>query len=207
MSVAIIHGESNILSSLPELSLHANVIIFNDINKNLHLFIKHLLNTLKVSEDRDDFLKKLPINNPLNDMGDFDWVGEQISKDPAGLGDKHFLSSDERFSLCKEKVDQLTFGYTHINAFDEEQCKIFAKILDQYNTEVTLLNISNINHYDTNNQLQTTIPILTNERNDCLVMYSSGAKVQLFSRLTDSVHMYLRNIDLNYFSGKKTKKK
>jgi hypothetical protein len=65
--VGLLIGESYILSSLPELSRHCDTIIMNDISTMTTKYCRFLIDTLRNSHSREEFIQKYCDNFPLEE--------------------------------------------------------------------------------------------------------------------------------------------
>lgn len=179
--VAILTGESKLLSILPELSLHADSVLCNDINTDMHKHTRFLIECLKKSANRNEFIdnyqKKTDgeYDNPATTNETMTSLLSDLTNSYAG--EKFFLSSDERFFVCKKALEKLHFSWSHINLYDPYQCQVLKQILQEHHALITLLNLSNLHSYalDSRESYKQAINILT-ANNPCpIIMYSLGS--------------------------------
>lgn len=131
--VALLVGESNLLSILPEVGLHADIILCNDINSDLNRYTQFLVQCLVQSSTRKDFEEHYKKHengrycNPLSDRLNIDEQWENLTNN--WIFEKHFLASDERFALCKEQLSKLKIVWHNANLFNTSDCLELSKIL------------------------------------------------------------------------------
>ena len=185
--VALLFGESNILSILPELLRHnIQLVVTADINKFLHQHIKDLIKCLTSpdSVSRDTFLAtyKAICPNGIRHKSCFHGcdVNFQLDDFTAHLEREktnpyHFLSSEARYQECKKAALQLTFANINFDLMSIYDCKRLQSFFKNYNMEFRLCNFTNIHNYDRTSMLPATIRILQTVTNrDCVVMFSSA---------------------------------
>ncbi|VEB35400.1 Uncharacterised protein [Legionella sainthelensi] len=147
--VALLVGESNLLSLLPEIGLHADVILCNDINSDLNRYTQFLVQCLAQSSTRKEFeeyYKKQENGqycNPLAYNINEEW--KKLADN--WINEKHFLSSDARFALCKEQLSKLKIVWHNANLFNTFDCLELSKILKKYQAVITLINVNNLHMY------------------------------------------------------------
>ncbi len=79
VKVALLTGESNIISMLPAIEIHAHIVILNDVNERVHLHTKFMLNCFRESKTINEFNKNYMINNPVIDQyTNEDYVKEEL---------------------------------------------------------------------------------------------------------------------------------
>ena len=209
LKVALVVGESNILSMLPELIIHADLIICADLNgavlkhNAFMLFCLRKANTIE--EFRDLYTRLHPFKTINRKDKLIEYSGDKFYADLTDdlqSVEKHFLFSPERFQACKNAAEKLSFIMLVINMFNLDQCNTLSKILQEINALMVLLNLTNLQHYDHHNTLKHN-PILLNniDPKATMIMYSVGYssqhdKVSLLSRVSFGVEGYFRL--LNY---------
>ena len=164
--VALLFGESYLLSLLPELySIGIRVIISADINPDMAEHIKHMLLCLGKAKDRKDFIKLYNQDNPIENkietwLETFDsnvtisnkealsqTIKGDIGSSKKSLKKYHFLSSEKRFNECKIYAKKLMFSQIHLDITHDEQCAQLARLLRKNNCEIALCNFTNIHDY------------------------------------------------------------
>lgn len=139
--VALVVGEGNIASLLPELERISDAVIFVDFDGKVLEHISYLLKCLKESNSIDDFKEKYRKNCPEKDP-DFHL------KSWGTLTEKYcFLSSEERFLRCKRATEKLSYGFSGLNFSDENQMMNFSEYLKQNKLEVVYANFTNVHQY------------------------------------------------------------
>lgn len=204
-SAAILFGESNFISLLPELSKHASLIILADIEPTLHLHTMHLLSCLEKSNSIEEFRELYAVNNPVynekiefNDIEDrstlryVPWMFDSIVKNliDYSLDRFHFLESNERFLLCKEASSRVIITNVCVDLFNVVHCFRLKTILEKNDLALSLCNFTNIHEYDSNKSLAVSIPFLLNQSSNCFLMYSKNLRTRLALSRDD----YLLNI-------------
>lgn len=208
--VALLFGESNFLSILPEISKHVDLIILADIEAKQHQHTKHLLECLSKSNTPDEFKNNYINNNPLANLAIkdddnvsvltiqllIDMLTGKLGATKLSLQDYHFLNSLERFNECKMVSNQVKFAHMHFNLLDKNQCKLFSELLINFNAILTFCNLTNIHDYDNEYRLPKTVPIVLHGSPNCFVMYSTNKEKCNF--LTNNIEDYLKNTDWNH---------
>ncbi|MFA5960857.1 MAG: hypothetical protein WC785_10120 [Tatlockia sp.] len=183
--IALLTGESNILSILPEIRLHADLVLLNDVNTSMHLHTQFLLDCLSKSSSKGEFKqhymekKGAYYCNPL--VGKVtDNVNLTINKLWSNLtftdtGNKHILRSGERFDSARQALNQLAFSWASINFFDATGSQILQDILNSHNAVITLFNLTNLHHYAPRRNVAKTMltPLVKNNLHSIL-LYSIG---------------------------------
>lgn len=202
--VAVLFGESHFLSILPELSQHADLIIFADIEHKLHEHIKHLLRCMRNSTTCEEYLKNYMINNPLEnatidtalsslalldrhptpfdqeeDLSGSPYTTEILKKlllIKDACFPEFFLNSEVRFNQCKNAVNKFSFAHIQLDLMDRVQCQELAQLLTHYRARITFCNLSNIHDYDNDmERLKVSVPLLLANSPDCLIMYATNS--------------------------------
>lgn len=98
LSVGLIVGSGAWQSILPELEPHIDILLFTDIDPRIHQYVSMSSIFLERSETLADYRKAL---DPL--LKEMD-RGERLEfdKERESLGNFHFLSSDERYTLVRQ---------------------------------------------------------------------------------------------------------
>lgn len=101
-----------------------------------------------------------------------------------------FLHSEERYALCKEKLEQIETAYFCASLLSLEQVQMLTECLgaSEFPCSIELLNISNLREYCTEdlekNQLQSNVNLLTRfnrseEEDNPIILYSGLYKGEL----------------------------
>lgn len=292
--IGFVIGESYINSSLPELALHCDLIVMNDIDFRNSQHTQFLIETLRNSANRKDFYKQyFSTDNPIPDhyfldtapyllgikenvydkkgtlvpimerhasnqglrsikvmnpkthkekdlyfrMGrspEFKVIvykkkGESyhevqegiplkyrhrflhdflVTTQPKAVGAKHFLGSKKRYTDCREAAKKLQFSFTNINILEQTTMESFSDLLNQNNAEITLLNISNVHQYDTENYLRETLSTLPIPANTLIITSGENTlKTSLFDTLQSNLHIGLKNFIFTMASENSTRER
>lgn len=210
--VALLFGESRFLSLLPELSLHADVIIFADIEPKQHNHIKHLLSCMQKSTTIKEYINNYAINNPLENIeidstlsksAIWPWYeDENLSGTPytteiltnlLHISGKQFsdffLNSEERYNQCKNAANKLSFAHIQLDLMNHIQCQELAQLLSNYHAKITFCNLSNIHDYDNSmERIKVSVPLLLTNSPDCLIMYATNSYQANISNLLNDYY-------------------
>ncbi len=158
--VAILVGESNFLSLLPELALHADLVVFADSDPFLIAHVAHMKKCFDDASSPDEFLKYYQINHPIDGQmfiaSPEDWFIEKAErfcgilvehKELDGCNEFYFLASEERYQACKQAFNNLLFTQIKVNLFDQESLLACSALFKQFDAEVTLCNLTNVLEY------------------------------------------------------------
>jgi hypothetical protein len=213
--IALLFGESRLLSILPEFAKHVNIIITADIEYNLHAHTKHLLRCLKNASSIKEFIELYKTNNPVQDVSSWniDVLLEGLNGEQANdsLREYHFLSSDYRFQQCKDALSKLAFVNINLNLLDKSECEKLSVILDKHSACLSICNFTNIHQYDSSpmhEYIKSTTEILLQNSPDCFFMYSTGPSYNLntnfsvcknnYFNLTETYSNPTNNISMGY---------
>ncbi len=176
--VALLFGESNFLSIMPELSMHADLILLADIEGNIHAHNQHLLNCFDQSNNIGEFCQNYEKNNPIEKI--LEHTDKPISlekiycdnfRSPT-LKNYCFLSDTERFNQCKESYKNLSFFSIHYDLGNQEKSSELAHILNQHGAKLTLCNFTNIHDYIPYKILCESVQNLLKYSENYFIMYS-----------------------------------
>lgn len=216
--VAILFGESDFLSKLPELSLHADIIFLADINPDIHKHTRHLLNCLLSAENPKEFDELYCKNNPIENKrtaasgainGKMDGLMRCLHNRKLTLGEYHFLQTQERFEKCREAAKKLGFINGDLNLMDVEQCYKLACLLKSKSAIISVCNLTNIHQYDEHRYIGISVPTLLHESPNCIVMHSNNfnhsnnPKKGMLSTVSIGLKEYYKN-DASIFFPKKS---
>ncbi|MCW7552407.1 hypothetical protein NX722_07050 [Endozoicomonas gorgoniicola] len=148
--VALLVGESSLLSSLPELSQRCDIVLLTDYD---HLLLhsqlerlKFIMNCKSVS-DEDSFFEELH-SNIANKLGvkksELDRDGDYYK---TRQGESWAFSSDERLAEMKDAVNKLQFVPVCLNLFCKESLKKLGAVLQESGAQVKTVNLTNIFDY------------------------------------------------------------
>lgn len=155
--VAILFGESNFLSMLPELSIHAELILLADIEPRLHKHNKILLEAFEKANDIKTFNDLYPaiysknfgnINAAITSDIQSRSVRELLDERKKSLGEYHFLANQKRFEKCKEAYKKVLLQRIVFDLLSPKDCHHLAEILRQEHGVITVCNFTNIHNYD-----------------------------------------------------------
>lgn len=191
LNAALLFGESHFLSMLPELRKHVRYVLLADIEPRLFLHTMHLLQCITKASNIKDFLVRYSYNNPIE--------GEKLENPAIGfsnilnaphlteiltnkdwgmpyyLGEYYFLSSEERYVVCKEAASQLLFSFIQFDLTDVTQCQRLSNTLYDNSINLKLCNFSNIHEYDENmDKIRISVPVLLSKATDYQIMYTTN---------------------------------
>jgi hypothetical protein len=145
--IGIVIGNSCIISLIPD--IQADDILLLDIQpiiQNFILYIKNLI--LNTSERNFEETKKNIIKNIENYEKRYHVSRDEgLQLEMAVLGDKHFLSSETRFNLCKQALKEKDLLPVQINLFDEKAMQKFSQLLNKEKLQISFLNLTNVSEY------------------------------------------------------------
>ena len=145
LNVAILIGESNIISMLPAIELHASIVICNDINSNLNSHTQFMIDCLKKSKTREEYESIYNMNNPVvNTLYSVEELKAELSARAGYAKESYFLFSEERYLACKSAAHRLEFVWTEIDLFNIEQCRLLASAIDAHNAVIKIINFNNL---------------------------------------------------------------
>lgn len=185
--VAILFGESNFISMVPFLR-DIDLVILADINAELHAHTLYLLDKIRSSNSRNDFLEKYRNNSSNFSLEQSELLRQLnrqkskfLSDEASGAESKenrHFMNSEENFLECKiliesKKITRICFNVLHRNS-----CKEIRKIFNEYNAKIRLVNITNIGTYDECG-LPLSLRELINEENTDIIYSNSLLQASL----------------------------
>jgi len=180
--VAMLTGESNIISILPEIIKHVDFIICNDIDKAVILHTRHMLACLSKANSCKEYLtlysrehpldKIKTIKPPISKLKIKDFV-KNLKQSQKSSGMLHFLSSEDRFLQCKKIAGNIRIVFTRLNLFDEQSCQIFSNIVLQ-KAKFTVMGLSNLHDYDSKKVLNNILEKHFHLEKDILILYSTG---------------------------------
>lgn len=183
--VALLFGESNLISMLPELSKHVDVIITADIDKLPLKNVQLLLECLKISESPNEFkinyiknFKTIPDKSPQ----DYELLDSELRK--MSLKDYFFLDNLPRFIECKKAAEKLIFAGIQLDLLDSERCDHLSNILAEQDATIALCNFTNIHEYGGKDDIKNSALYLLKNSPDCLVMHSDFSKLSPTPRET-----------------------
>ena len=169
-AVALLVGESNILSLLPDLATKVTIILCNDINPRMnahtHLLIKCLLETTDIEEFRHLYFSECELMGiERAEIEDHMQTAEQ------DLGGAYVLSSPERFQVCQDAARKLTFVWASIDLLCQQEVQLLVDTLHGYKANISFMNVSNIHHYCDEYLLAENLKILLQGKN-AYIMFS-----------------------------------
>lgn len=187
---------------MPELSLHADLILLADIEPNLHKHTEHLRHCFVKSRTPNEFIYnysiKNPIANPLLDKSEIliqDFL-EELKSRKSSLHGYHFISSQQRFDECKNAENKLAFAHINFNLLGTDDCpnpcRILSDLLKKHNAILTFSNLTNIHQYcsDRRDQLERNVNSLFQDAKDYFVMYSIYGEKYIEAQISDSLTEY-----------------
>lgn len=184
LRVALIFGESHILSMLHTLSNYVDVVILADIEPKLHYHTQHMLQCLRASNTIDEYIQNYKKDNPVQSLEyhKVKLTSNQIADqhffyNKSLVGDSYFLSTQEVFFQNKAGLNAVDIIHISLNLGDSEHCTQLANLVNAQG-EIVLCNFSNIHDYfvKTNDKanLVKSISSLANFFPQSKVMYANG---------------------------------
>lgn len=196
--VALVVGPANFPSILDELRRHGvNVLLLIDIDFRVREHNLHMLRCMEKSDTPEDFIENYLIDNPIE--------GYRLPGIPSGflsplsyyckatflemlkdgffvtnMGKYHFLSSLERYLLCKSSAKKIVIEQVTLDLMNEELCLNLARVLQRNNAELAFCNFTNIHEYDKKKTLSSSLIALTHGSNQCYVMFSKREQEDRF---------------------------
>ena len=162
IKIAIVFGESNFISMLPELSIHADLLIMADIEPKIHKHNQYLWKCFNEAQVAYDYLSLYyDGDNPILNEA-LPWLGQGAKADKhilqnmlfgkcdltrQSLGELHVLWSEERFQACKQASNKIEFVQMNFDLMNANQCEELARLLNQSNATITFCNFTNIHDY------------------------------------------------------------
>ena len=206
--LAMLFGESSVLSLLPVLAKRAKVVILADVEPNLPLHTRHLLNCMENSASIKEFTLRYRLNYPkeitsqtikpkqLSDFSvlpnyfheGFKTFNPQVKK----LGKHHFLASEEKFAECKEALKKVSIAHIRLDLFDKIDCQKLATYFKNNDCILTFCNFNNIHEFDKLNLRKESISKLLEHSPSCWVMYSNDLKRK---------NIYISKLKTSFFSS------
>lgn len=173
MPVAILTGESNLISLLPQLAKRARIIICNDINARINYHTQLLIDCLNDAENIEQFLNCYQTQCAHIGITKDD-IEQQMATMRQTITHNYFLFDEQQFQHCKAAAESLSFVWTQINLSVTAEVQPFVDVLTRYNARPVFMNLSNIHHYCDCSVLMNNINLLTQDRDDCAIMFSCG---------------------------------
>jgi hypothetical protein len=178
--IAFLVGESSILSSLPEISRHCNLIVINDLNPNVLSHVEFQVMLLRTCENRSAFETQYFSNqNPIYKkkfQNNRKTLYEAFNDRKTHLGKKHFLASEKRYQECRSALSQLDISITSIDMFSKEEIQELAQALTTNKAIISILNVTNLYEYDISyprkSDIEFTVRKLTCYAGGAFIMYS-----------------------------------
>lgn len=171
--VGIVVGNGAILSSLPEIP--ADVVIMSDYNPFIHQWTQYTEKALTESGSIEEYMKKVyDQQNPLYSES----YKEGLEREMADLGERHFLSSEDRFQKCKEALERKKLVMGALDLRSVEALRSLAEALTQDNSEITFANLTNVWEHAGNSMEQAirNLPFHPEAR----ILFSSRAYTERF---------------------------
>ncbi|KTD53830.1 hypothetical protein Lsan_3494 [Legionella santicrucis] len=213
LRIALLIGESHILSIAPEISQHADLIICNDVNTQLNQYTQFLVSCMRKASSRQEFeqyykeMSDEKFANPLvNNKNSIDCLWQNLTHNI--IKEKFFLSTEERFLACKKAVDSLYFSWSKVDLFKPNECILLKELIDKNHGAVTVLNVTNLHNYcqGSREQYKQAINVLLDKSDNPFLLYSLsygsyGNASYLISKLSvgteDYFHFYNEGEKLN----------
>lgn len=171
--VGIVVGNGAILSSLPEIP--ADVIIMIDYNPFIHRWTQFTQRVLAGSSSIDAYKEKVyGQQNPLYSES----YKEGLEREMADLGEKHFLSSEDRFQKCKDTLARKKLLMGTLDLRNVDALRSLAEALTKDNSEITFANFTNVWEHAGNSMEQavSNLPFHPEAR----ILFSSRAYTERF---------------------------
>jgi hypothetical protein len=126
-----------------------------DIEPKLHHNTRLLLDCLEIAATPEEFMSLYlsRVNEIVHDSRTtnaewLDAIKDDLLTAKDELGDKHFLFSQERYSSCKQTMARLIVVRIGFDLFNVEQATRLRHLLDTFNAEFSLINVTNIPEYE-----------------------------------------------------------
>ena len=149
-NLGVVVGNGYIFSLLDQIP--ADDILLMDIEPLVHYFIfcirKLILGCDESSTNFDDIKQNL-----IDEINTLEFLimksnNRTVLKELALLGDKHFLSSKERFVKCKQALRNKDLIPIKLNMFDIDEMKNVGDFLLETGCEISFMNLTNLIDYD-----------------------------------------------------------
>lgn len=151
-NVGFIAGESHFLSSLPEFARHTDTIVFTDVDAHVLAENMYQLACFRKASNFMEFMAMLalPVNpcTTLARLPALNVVREGFLASIERLGARHAIMSPARFAEAKAALQQLNFMALPIDLMDRWAVARLQAVVRKTECNVTLMNLSNIHHYD-----------------------------------------------------------
>lgn len=163
IKTAILFGESYLISLSPELlALGFECIISADIQPKLHQHIIYLLNCLKKSNTRDEFIHHYYTDNPPENQSSNRKSVKKLKDIRKDMKNEknYFLNNEHRFSQCKQAMEKLKIVNICFDVMNLQQCYKLVNCVNIHGGELAFFNFTNIHQYDTTSTMITALPLL-----------------------------------------------
>lgn len=169
VNIGIVIGNSHILSLLPDFPIE--VFLLLDIDPRVHLFILKIKELILKTDDNVSFetMRSNLIEAIKLLQNEIEFLSRSISEDSVSnllksertkLGDKHFLSSPERFAQCKKALQIKELLPIKVDMFDIKLVEELGNLLKKSGCQITFMNLTNIADYDRNYSLLKNLEYL-----------------------------------------------
>lgn len=174
--VALLVGESNFLSILPELQKHADTVILFDIEPKIlehNQFMYQLMTENKslqdfkcqYSEQKNPLIENkypLTVARLLKDSGinrtkttfNQEYAKRLLMKGQSMISTDHFTASHQRYLACRRALHKMQVQFIKLDLLNTKSIDCFKRILEQHSVTITVINLSNIFDYDGNYALR-----------------------------------------------------
>ena len=168
IKVALWVGEGNLLSCLPELSKHVDLVVTLDIEEKVLEHAEFMYQLMKDNETCREFSLSYLNNNILvkkeykvimRNEENKNKFSVPVNKEIAVkmllincemLGEKHFIESDQRYLKCRAALRKIHLSFIKLDLLDSKSVVTFKSILAKNNVEIAIINITNLQDYDAN---------------------------------------------------------
>lgn len=176
VSVAILTGEAYVLSRLPELAKHVDVVLLADINPHLHAHTAFLVRTMKNASTRTEFQQAYldEAENPIlraqfksTSIVTTSAQGERLNENHATVINVQmlaallesmkqtlpglcFLHSDERYQVCRQALLSMHVCNLCWDWLASQTAEQFMKRLGDMPVRFEFCHVSNVPDYDGN---------------------------------------------------------
>jgi hypothetical protein len=143
--VGLVIGNGAVLSTLPNMPAETAILV--DRNPFIHAWTQMTAAAFLESDSPAEYIAR--VYSPGNALyqeakasGEAPEEGLQRERDE--LREQHFLSSQERFDICKEALKEKHLLYFTADISDRNNSENLAYVLGQNNAEVTFANMTNV---------------------------------------------------------------
>ncbi|MGI9282419.1 MAG: hypothetical protein ACR2PX_22705 [Endozoicomonas sp.] len=150
LRVALLIGESSILTCLPELDKICDLIIILDNDPFLLNVVMERIEQIKTADIMDELYLNLSIcDRFISNQHIQERFLLKCTKQKKSTGDFHPFSSPSRLSAVKKSLSDLPIIPVYANLFSQKMMKEFTDILSQHQSDLEFFNLTNVLDYNT----------------------------------------------------------